>query len=349
MNAETTRAEKLADMKPPLEDQGRILWELIAGYEVGQIFLNAFDLGIFKYLKEPKSLAQLASELNLHPQATEKFLDVLVSLGLLARNGGGYLTAPKMAPFLVEGEPHYARYLNFANEAKDKWSDLQKILRNGPVSVKNEHEHKYDRETIDWIARGAMLGRLQYTIQLIREFPEFKAARKLIDLGGGHGLFGIGFAQENPDLDVVIFDRPDVAEIAQDYINQYGIGSRVRAIGGDYTKDDLGSGYDIAFEACSFGGDAEQAVSYYQNVADCLNTGGLFVAQTFTIDDDKKAPLRSMIWDLKEQITGDGHMHLRTNSELFGILRQAGLKGEKVLDLSSSMPMPMRLVVARKE
>jgi hypothetical protein len=41
-------------------------------------------------------------------------------------------------------------------------------------------------------------------------------------------------------------------------------------------------------------------------------------------------------------------MHLRTNSELFGLFNETGLKGEKVIDLSASMPMPMRLVVARK-
>jgi predicted O-methyltransferase YrrM len=348
MKAGNMSAERLAETKPPLEDQGRFLWEIVVGYEKGQAFLTALDLGIFKSLKKPKTLGQLSSELKLHPQVTEKLLDVLVSAGALAREGGSYVTASKMAPFLVEGEPYYARYLNFANESKDKWSELQKALRDGPARVEQKHEHKYDRETIDWIARGTMLGRLQCTLKLISEFPEFQAARKLIDLGGGHGLFGIGFAQENPDLNVVIFDQPEVAEIARDYINRYDVGGRVRAVGGDYTRDDLGSGFDIAFEACSFGGDADQARSFYQRVASCLKEGGLFIAQTFTIDDDRTAPLRTLIWDLKEQITGDGHMHLRTNSELFDIFKEAGLKGEKVIDLSASMPMPMRLVVARK-
>jgi len=335
-------------MKPPLEDQGSFLWDLVVGYEKGQVFLTALDIGIFNMLKEPKTAELLSSELRFNTQVTGKLLDILVSLGALSKDGDNYVTDPKMAPFLVEGEPYFARYLNFAKESRNQWPNLNEVLKNGPVTGGHKHEHNYDRETIDWIARGTMLGRLQSTLKLIREFPEFKVAKKLIDLGGGHGLFGIGFAQENPDLEVVIFDQPDVAEIAQGYIYGYGMGDRVHAVGGDYTKDDLGSGYDIAFEACSFGGNVEQARSFYQRVASSLKEGGLFIAQTFTIDDDKTTPLRTLIWDLKEQITGDGNMHLRTNSELFGIFKEAGMKGERVIDLSASMAMPMRLILARK-
>lgn len=348
MTKAPSSAERLAEMKPPQEDQGGFLWDLVVGYEKGQVFLTALDIGIFNMLKEPKTAELLSSELKFNTQVTGKLLDILVSLGALSKDGDNYLTVPKMVPFLVEGEPYFARYLNFAKESRNQWANLKEVLKCGPVTGGHKHEHNYDKEMIDWIARGTMLGRLQATLKLIREIPEFKAAKKLIDLGGGHGLFGIGFAQENPDLWVVIFDKPNVAEIAQGYIDRYGMGDRVQAVGGDYTKDDLGSGYDIAFEACSFGGNTEQARSFYQHVAGSLKKGGLFIAQTFTIDDDRTAPLRNLIWDLKEQITGEGHMHLRTNSELFGILDEAGLKGEKVIDLSASMTMPMRLIVARR-
>lgn len=348
MTTSPSNAERLSEIKPPIEDQGSFLWDLVVGYEKGHVFLTAMDIGIFNMLKEPKTVDQLSSESKFNSQVTGKLLDVLVSLGALSRDGENYVTAPIMAPFLVEGGPYFAKYLNFAKESRTQWTNLKDALRDGPAKGGHKHEHNYDRETIDWIARGTMLGRLQSTLKLIREFPEFKTATKLIDLGGGHGLFGIGFAQENPDLKVVIFDQPNVAEIAQSYIDGYAMRDRVHAVGGDYTKDDLGSGYDIAFEACSFGGNVEQAKSFYQRVAVSLKDGGLFITQTFTIDDDRTTPLRTLIWDLKEQITGDGHMHLRTNSEMFAIFGEVGLKGDKVIDLSESMSMPMRLVVARK-
>ncbi|KQC16256.1 MAG: hypothetical protein APR56_00435 [Methanosaeta sp. SDB] len=348
MTSEELGKERLTEAKPPLEDQSRRLWDLVAGFETGQIFLTAFELGVFNLLKEPKTAKQISEELETHPKATEKLLDVLVSIGTLNRIDGLYLTAPNMAPFLIEGELYFARYLKFGLESREKLLNLKAALKEGPKVEGEKHKHQYDRVSIDWIARGTMLGRLQATLKLVRDLPEFKSARKLIDLGGGHGLFGIGFAQENPHLEVVIFDQPGVAEIASDYIERYGAGERVKAMSGDYTKDDIGSGYDIAFEACSFGGNADQARSFYENVARSLNDGGLFISQTFTIDDDRRSPLRNLIWDLKEQISNDGHMHLKTNSEIFRMLREAGLEGEKVIDMSQDLSMPMRLVVARK-
>ena len=144
--------------------------------------------------------------------------------------------------------------------------------------------------------------------------------------GGGHGLFGIAFAQENPDLEVVVFDKPEVIPMTRGYIDRYKMGDRVSTLEGDYTKDPIGSDYGIAFEACSFGGRGDEALSFYRQVASALKDGGLFIRLTFTIDDDRKGPLTSLIWDLKEQITGQSHMHMKTNAELFETLAEAGFQ-----------------------
>jgi hypothetical protein len=105
MTSEEIGEKRLAEVNPPLEDQSRRLWDLVAGFETGQIFLAAFELGVFNLLKEPKTSKKISEELNTHPTVTEKLLDVLVSIGTLDRIDGLYLTAPNMAPFLIEGEP----------------------------------------------------------------------------------------------------------------------------------------------------------------------------------------------------------------------------------------------------
>lgn len=341
--------EKLIDVKPPVEDRSNYLRELANGFEKGQIFLTALELGVFTKIEKPQSANQLAAQMATNPDLTMCFLDVLAALGLVCKKGDMYWTADDMAPFLLEDGPYAARYLNSREKSRVIWMDLAKTLQNGTTVTAEKHEHTYDQKSIDWMARGTMLGRLQATLKIVRDLPEFSKARKLIDLGGGHGLFGIGFAQENPDLDVVIFDKPEVTGMTQGYIDRYGMGDRVKTMSGDYTKDDIGSGYDIAFEACSFGGDNNASDIFHSQVSRALNEGGLLVRLTFTIDDDRTAPLSSLMWDLEEHMTGHGHMHMKTNSELFKTLDKAGLSGEKVIDMSQWSGMPMRIVIARKK
>ncbi|WP_419655944.1 O-methyltransferase, family II [Desulfosarcina variabilis str. Montpellier] len=340
--------ERLATAVPPVTDQSKYLRELAGGFEKGQIFLTALELDIFTLLETPLSTRELADTLGTLPHITSHFLDVLVGMRLLIKNGDRYATAPDVAPFLVKDAPYAARYLKFATQSRTTWMELAAALKTGPTEKAKAHDHVYDQPCIDWMARGTLLGRLQGTVKQLEALPEFHKATKLVDLGGGHGLFGIAFAQENPDLEVVIVDKPEVTPMTQGYIDHYGMQARVTTMAGDYTQDDIGSGYDIAFEACSFGGHGDDAQSFYRQVYSALKDNGLFIRLTFTIDDDRSGPLTSLIWDLKEKITGHSHMHMKTTTELFETLAQAGFQRERMIDMAPWSNMDTRLIIARK-
>jgi predicted O-methyltransferase YrrM len=339
----------LKDTKPLLKDKARFLHELASGLGRAQIFLTAVDLNLFTTLQEPKTAEVLSEERVYHHEVLQKLLDVLTSFGLLIRDGDQYWTAPDMAPFLVEGSPYYARNLQFTLKECDKWMKLKQILQEGPLeSEERQYEHNFDRVTIDWIARDAMLGRVQETLKIISEFPEFKTAHKMIDLGGGHGLVAIGCAQENPQLETVVFDQPGVVDITQEYINRYGMRDRVRVMAGDYTKDSIGNDYDLAFCALSFDGNREDSTAFYREVYKAMKNDALLIIQTYTIDDDRKRPQTTLIWDLKHSMWGNGQIHIHTNAQLFSILEESGFKGEKVIDMSESLVLPYRMIIARK-
>jgi len=331
-----------------MQDKSKDLIDLARGFEQGQIFLTALELDLFTLLQEPRQEAKVCEALGTLPGLTARFLDVLAALGLLTKDGEHYATAAEVAPFLAKDAPYAARYLNFAVKSRNTWMQLAEILRTGPNGAGDPHDHVYDQQCIDWMARGTLLGRLQGTMKQVCAMPEFDVAEKLIDLGGGHGLFGIAFAQENSNLDVVVFDKPEVTPMTQTYIERYGVQDRVIAKSGDYASDDLGSNYDIAFEACSFGGQGDEARQFYRRVGAALKDGGLFIRLTFTLDDDRGGPVSSLIWDLKEHMTGHSHMHLKTTSAVFEHLAEAGFKRHAVVDMSPWSAMPMRLIVAKK-
>jgi hypothetical protein len=81
--------------------------EMIQGYKVSHILLTAVEKGVFTRLSESKSAKNLAEEMETDPRTTEKFLNVLVTLGLLAKSDIKYANTVDAETFLVEGKSHY--------------------------------------------------------------------------------------------------------------------------------------------------------------------------------------------------------------------------------------------------
>lgn len=343
--------DRLIHIKPPLENKLEHLKEWVAGFETGYIFLTALDLDIFTRLKTPLSAEELAALCGLHADLTRRFLNVLVGMNLLYKEETRYGLMPDTAPFLVKDSPYFGRYLKPDEKRLSVFMRLKERLKQGPLDEtppETDQNHPFDRASMDWMARVSLLGRLQAAVGQVIALPEFSRAKKLIDLGGGHGLFGIAFAQENPDLHVVIFDRPGVIPAAREYIAQYNAADRVSTMSGDYTKDDFGKDYDIIFEACSFGGNAPETQALLNKVSSALRENGLFIRLTFSLDNDKKGPLEPLLWDLKNNLVSGHGWALMTQAEIFEQLFESGLKGEQVIDLSEPVFGPLRLIMSRK-
>jgi predicted O-methyltransferase YrrM len=341
--------ENLKSIQPPFENRIEHLREIVRNFETGQVFLTALELDVFSLLRTPRRGKDVAGKLGTRVDPTLKFLDILSGMHLLTKGEDHYCTAADVAPFLDKRSPYYARYLQLKADERSALLEMKDRLHTGPENPPEHKPHQFDRDAIDWMARTSLLGRLQATVDQVTHLPEFSHARIIIDLGCGHGLFGIALAQENPHLQVILFDKPEITPIAQTYIDRYGLRERVRVMSGDYTKDDIGADYDMVFEACSFAGSNSEHRSFFQKIASVIVDGGLFIRLTYTLDDDRTAPLEPLIWELKNHLSGKNRGFARTNAETFQLLAESGLRGEKIIDMSPWCFNPMRLVISRKK
>jgi predicted O-methyltransferase YrrM len=340
--------DKLINLNPHNENAEQFLREVAMGFERSQIFLTAFEMRIFTKLKRPETSKNLSLEMGLHPEIAARFLDVLTAMKLLCKKGEYYQTAPELVPFLAAGEPYFSLYLESASKEREIWMNMKKALVEGTISKNEKKKFSYTQDSLEWTARDCARGRLQMTLKFVCALSEFKNARHMIDLGCGHGLFAIGFAQENPNLEVIVYDRPEIIGLASYYIEKYSMQDRVRVRSGDYLLEYFGSEYDIVFEALSLEGGEREAKILYKKVADSLNSGGIFITQLFTLDDSETSPLSTLTLDLKERITGQKQMHLMTNKKLFQLFEEVGLVGEQIIDLSMGTDLQMRMAIARK-
>jgi demethylspheroidene O-methyltransferase len=73
----------------------------------------------------------------------------------------------------------------------------------------------------------------------------FRKHRCLLDIGGGDGAFLSAVATHAPNLRMVLFDLPAVADQASERFRSSGLAPRAVAIGGSFLSDRLPEGADI--------------------------------------------------------------------------------------------------------
>jgi Dimerisation domain len=108
------------------------------GFWASKTLLSAVELDLFSVLADDGLTArQIADELGLHDRSRDDFLDALVSLGLLARDGDGasarYRNTSDTALFLARQSPAYlGGMLEMANaRLYGFWDGLTEALRTG--------------------------------------------------------------------------------------------------------------------------------------------------------------------------------------------------------------------------
>ena len=116
------------------------------GFWASKCLLSAVELGLFTELaRQPMTGKQVESKLSLHPRATYDFLDALLALGFLRRDGDGrdavYRNTDETQIFLDRASARYiGGMLEMANERLyGYWGDLTHGLRTG--KPQNEVKH----------------------------------------------------------------------------------------------------------------------------------------------------------------------------------------------------------------
>jgi DNA-binding transcriptional ArsR family regulator len=108
------------------------------GFRASRMVLSALELGLFTELgKGPRSADQLCRALGLSARTARHWLDALVTLGFLERDGDGelaiYLNTREAAHFLDRNSAAYvgATFEGVGGQVYAGWETLLQALRTG--------------------------------------------------------------------------------------------------------------------------------------------------------------------------------------------------------------------------
>jgi len=332
---------------PPVDCEP--LFDIIRGYEEYRLLSLGVQLDIFSHLRQPTTAQALADCLAADAALTEKLLNCLAAIGLAKKEGKTYVNTQLSNTYLLPESPFsLMNLMRLIGEGEKHWDQISSALKGQRVAQKRPRklDAVFDRSFIIAMAEGAMRGGLQATLDVLTRRPELKQAKRLLDLGGGHGLYAIGFALANPSVEVAVLDLPPVIEVAREYVKQYEMGNRIKLIGGDFSKDGIGGGYDVVFASDSLYRPPKVLQTVLAEVRDSLLNEGLFVTKHWAMNPDRTGPLTTVLWEFRLALGSYGH-YVYDNDEYIKLLRQVGFDSFEVIDISTRAK-PSSLVLAKK-
>lgn len=272
---------------------------LARAFQGSRVLLTALELDVFTALGEgPQTSEEVAAARQTDPRATDRLLNALVALELLTKEAGQFRNTPLTQAFLVAGQPGYVGgALRHTANLWHTWSTLTDAVRAGRSVVADPINERGPEWLASFIA--AMHHNASRRAPEVIRWLELDGVRRVLDVGGGSGAYAMALAQAKPDLEVVVFDLPSVIPLTQGYVAAAGLSDRIAMQAGDYTVDELGTGFDLAFlSAIIHINSPEQNRALLAKCARALNPGGQIVIQDFIMDEDRTTPAGGALFAL---------------------------------------------------
>lgn len=308
--------------------------------------LSAVELGLFSLLAEGAMTgAEIEQRFALHPRATFDFLDGLVAIGMLDRQGNGaaarYANTAETAAFLDRASPTYVGgILEMANaRLYPFWADLTTALKSGQPQNEVKHSGKpmFDELYAD-PARleqfmDAMVGVSMANFEAFAERFDFAPYRTMADVGGATGQLSCIVARHQPHLACASYDLPVVQPIAERRIAQAGLAGRVGAGEIDFLADEFPKADLITMGMILHDWNLEHKKMLIAKAYRALPEGGALVAIENIIDDDRCENAFGLMMSLNMLIEfGDAFDF--TGADFAGWCLEAGFMRCEVLPLT---------------
>jgi predicted transcriptional regulator/predicted O-methyltransferase YrrM len=305
------------------------------GFMKSRVIITAAELDFFTRLDEkPATAVELAKTMGLDLRATNRILDSLVALGLLEKQNNRYKNTEK-GVFLSSHHPETVLPIVLhMSRLWDGWSHLTDAVRKG-------NKRKQQQAEIDGTNREAFIGAMHaigrsLSIEIANDY-DVSRFKRLLDVGGASGTYTIVFLRKNPKMTAVIFDLKSVIPMAKKRLKAEGFYDRVKCVAGDFYKDELPRGCDLALiSAIIHQNSIKQNIELFTKVYQALIPGGAILIRDHIMDESRTKPPAGTLFALNMLVNtlgGDTY----TFREVKDALTQAGFINVKLLKTGDRM------------
>ena len=340
-------------MAPEVQTQKQpspaLVFETLNGYQRTQALKAGIELELFTAIGEGNATAKaIAARCGASERGTRILCDFLTVAGFLTKQGNNYSLTPDSATFLDKRSPAYMGTVSefiLSDHIKDKFDRLTDAVRKGG-SVAEDEAFQPDHPMWVNFAR-AMQPMMAMPAQLMAQLVDAKHDRPLrvLDIAAGHGLFGLAFAKQNPQVEVTAVDWPKVVEVAKENAQAAGVADRYRTNPGSAFDVDYGTGYDLVL-LTNFLHHFDKATceTLLRKAHAALADDGRAVTLEFVPNDDRITPPQAAVFSM-QMLGGTPAGDAYTFAELEQMFRNAGFSRSEMHELP---PTIERVIVSYK-
>ena len=198
---------------PAKQPTPQLFFQTINAYQQSEALKAAIEREVFTAIGEGNTTApEIASRCGTSERGMRILCDFLCIIAFLTKEGNKYSLTADSAMFL---DKHSPAYLGGVTEfmlspmLTEPFKNFAEAVRKGGTTLPAGGTVSHDNPIWVKFAR-AMAPMMALPAQLMMKLVDPGADRKLkiLDIAAGHGLYGIAFAKNNPQANVVALDWP---------------------------------------------------------------------------------------------------------------------------------------------
>ena len=321
------------------------IFETLEAFRRTAALRTAIELDVFTAIgKGTAAASEIAERCSASERGIQTLCDYLTMLGFLDKQGQAYSQSADAAAFLDRRSSTYLGDSLSEAVVVEAFSTLTEAVRRGGTALAGGGTLAPEHPIWVAFARAMAVPGLFFSRLLADCLGEqIERPGKILDIAGGHGLYGIEFAKRNPRAEVFAVEWPQVLAVARANAERVGVSDRFHAIPGDALSVDFGGGYDLAL-ITNFLPDLGFTEQLLKRIHSALAPNGRVALFELMLNDDRVSPPAAVALNLTLLATTPSGQ-ARTASQLSEALKRAGFRQVEIREVP---PAPNRVAIAHR-
>jgi predicted O-methyltransferase YrrM len=317
---------------------------LMHGFRSTQAIYVFAKLRLADYLADsPLTAAELASTVDADPASLGRVLRLAAYYGVVNElPEGRFGLTPFGQPLRSDVKDSIApTAIMLGQEHYRAWGSLLHSVRSGESAF----QHVYGLPMFDYLAKhpdaqadfdAAMGSGTDVFLRSLAAVYDFSESRVIVDVGGGNGSVSAVILKQNPSLEAVIYDQPQVLEAADRYLSAAGVRSRCRLVAGDFFSSVPDDGDIYMLSNIVHDWDDERAVRILRNCRTSMKPGAAVLLLEAVLPEHGR-PSPATMFDVNMMVMLTGRE--RTEAQFRSLLGGAELRLTKVVAISDRLSL----------